>query len=90
MGNIFQNLSTVFRLTASYKQNRETEVVPIEETLSFFTCYRMLIETYRLAPDTAEAQLAIILKRVKDAGAAAPPSAGGRLTASIQAGGPNP
>ena len=74
------------RLAASYRQNRETEVVPIEETYSFFSCYRMLINSYRLAPETDAAQLSEILRRVRDARAAAPLPAG-PCTAPIQAGG---
>ena len=84
------NLSTVFRLTASNRQNRETEVVPIENSYAFFNCYRMLIDSYRLAPDTDAAQLTEILRRVKDARAAAAPPVGPCAVNLIQAGGQNP
>ena len=62
-------------------------MVPIEETYSFFSCYRMLINSYRLAPETDAAQLSEILRRVRDARAAAPPAGPG--TAPILAGGSN-
>ena len=59
----------------------------MEETLSFFTCYRMLIDSYRLTPETEEVQLAEILRRVRDVNAAAPPPAGRYGAAPIRAGG---
>ena len=74
------------RLAASNRQNRETEVVLIENSYAFFSCYRMLIDSYRLAPDTEAAQLTEILRRVRDARAAAPPPVRA-CTAPIQAGG---
>ena len=63
-------------------------MVPIEETFGFFTCYRLLINTYRLAPETEETQLAEILRRVREANASAPSKGGGRPgAANVQAGG---
>ena len=64
-------------------------MVPIEEVYSFFSCYRMLIDSYRLAPDTEAAQLSEILRRVRDASAAAAPPVGSRAV-PIQAGGSKP
>lgn len=45
-------------------------MVPIED-LSFFQCYRRVIESYRLPPEQSETQLAAILRRVQ---AAFPPA----------------
>ena len=63
-------------------------MVPIEETYSFFSCYRMRINSYRLSPDKEAAQLSEILRRVGDARTADAPPVGPR-TAPIQAGGSN-
>ena len=65
-------------------------MVPIEEVYSFFSCYRMLIDSYRLAPDKDAAQLSEILRRVRDArGSAAPPVGPGAANLT-QAGGTKP
>lgn len=83
---IYENLSTVSLPGASNRQNRETEVVPIED-ISFFQCFRSLIESCRLSPEASETQLTEILRRVEETRAAGP-SAGGRQSADpIHAGG---
>lgn len=83
---IYENLSTVSFPGASNRQNRETEVVPIED-ISFFQCFRQLIESWRLSPERSETQLTEILRRVEETRAAGP-SAGGRQSADpIQTGG---
>lgn len=64
------------------------EVVSIENQ-SFFQCFRWLIESCWLPPETAEAQLTEILRRVRDA-RPAEPSGVGRRDNPIHAGGPNP
>ena len=86
---ISRTLSTVLRLTASYRQNRKTEVVSIENLYAFFNCYRMLINSCRLAPDQDAAQLSEILRRVRDVRAAAAPPVR-PCAVPIQAGGSKP
>ena len=52
-------------------------MVPIED-LSFFQCFRGLIQTFRLPPETSEAQLTEILRRVQEAHTAGPSGDGKR------------
>ena len=63
---------------------------PIENSYAFFSCYRMLIDSYRLAPETDAAQLSEILRRVRDARAAAAPPVGPGAANLTQAGGTKP
>ena len=86
--NFFPNLSTVSLPGASNRQNRETEVVPIED-LSFFQCFRSLIESCRLSPEASESQLTEILRRVREARPAGPSGDGRRNANPIHAGGTN-
>lgn len=63
-------------------------MVSIEEVFPFF-CYRLLIDTYRLAPEVEASQLAEILRRVRKVRTTVPLAEGGRAPNSMTAGGPN-
>ena len=64
-------------------------MVPIEETFAFFSCYRLLINTFRLAPEAEALQLTEILRRVREMRPEEPSESGRRCAEPIRAGGSN-
>lgn len=59
-------LSTETPSGASNRQNQRSEVFPLEEEAAFIRYYRLMIETYRLAPEVSAKQLTDILRLVRE------------------------